>query len=140
VQSDNARPNPRSGPTSVIYGEVDARCTSGPCVHELFERQAAQTPAASAVVDIHRQLSFRELSEESSLLARLLQAHGVKVRGVAGFAAARCLSQHSSTTDLPTRRPGPSSARTCRTRLSTSFRCWPSSRSPVARLLSSSNN
>ncbi|MBI4624600.1 MAG: amino acid adenylation domain-containing protein [Verrucomicrobia bacterium] len=47
------------------------------CVHQLFEAQASRTPAALAVADTRRQLSYRELDAESDVLARRLRTLGV---------------------------------------------------------------
>ncbi|QBG56188.1 non-ribosomal peptide synthetase [Bacillus amyloliquefaciens] len=46
------------------------------CFHELFERQAAETPDACAVVYEQQKLTYRELDEKSTKLALFLQAHG----------------------------------------------------------------
>jgi natural product biosynthesis luciferase-like monooxygenase protein len=47
------------------------------CVHELFERQAAQTPDAVALVHRGARLTYRELDRRADALARTLQARGV---------------------------------------------------------------
>ncbi|MFP5390880.1 MAG: amino acid adenylation domain-containing protein, partial [Gammaproteobacteria bacterium] len=46
------------------------------CIHELFERQAARTPEAVAVVCGARQLSYAELDAQTNQLARHLRASG----------------------------------------------------------------
>jgi amino acid adenylation domain-containing protein len=47
------------------------------CVHELFGRQAALTPDATAVVCGEQRMSYRELDERSNHLARRLHSLGV---------------------------------------------------------------
>ena len=47
------------------------------CVHELFERQAARTPDAIALVFGTRQVNYRELNEYSNQLAHYLRGRGV---------------------------------------------------------------
>jgi natural product biosynthesis luciferase-like monooxygenase protein len=47
------------------------------CVHELFERQAAATPDAVAVVYRDARLTYGELDRRAEALARALQAKGV---------------------------------------------------------------
>jgi amino acid adenylation domain-containing protein len=54
-------------------GEYDADTT----VHELFERQAARTPAALAVVSHTERLTYSELSRRSTRLARYLRRLGI---------------------------------------------------------------
>jgi amino acid adenylation domain-containing protein/FkbM family methyltransferase len=49
----------------------------GECVHELFERQAARTPAALALVYEEQQLSYGELNRRANQLAHYLIKLGV---------------------------------------------------------------
>jgi amino acid adenylation domain-containing protein/non-ribosomal peptide synthase protein (TIGR01720 family) len=48
------------------------------CVHQLFERQAAQTPAQAALVFGAERLTYRELNEKSNQLAHYLRRLGVR--------------------------------------------------------------
>jgi amino acid adenylation domain-containing protein len=52
--------------------------SSLPCVHELFEQQAARSPEATALVFEERQLSYSELNARANQLGRYLQELGVK--------------------------------------------------------------
>ena len=45
-----------------------------PCLHELFEQQAARTPDAVALVYEQQRLTYRELARRSSVLAHRLRA------------------------------------------------------------------
>ncbi len=47
------------------------------CVHELFEAQAAKTPAAVAVVCAGHQLTYEELNIQANQVAHLLRQYGV---------------------------------------------------------------
>jgi amino acid adenylation domain-containing protein len=47
------------------------------CVHRMFERQAAITPDAIALVDGERRVTYRELDRRSNQLARFLAERGV---------------------------------------------------------------
>ncbi|HWS86561.1 MAG TPA: amino acid adenylation domain-containing protein [Pyrinomonadaceae bacterium] len=59
------------------WNETQAEYPADLCIHELFEAQAARTPAAVAVVHGDRQLSFRELDERANQLAHHLRSLGV---------------------------------------------------------------
>ena len=48
-----------------------------PCIHELFEQQAARTPEATALVFEERQLSYGELNARANQLGTYLQELGV---------------------------------------------------------------
>ena len=62
---------------------------AGACVHELFERQAARTPEAAAVVFGDERLSYRELNERANQLARHLRDWGVVPESVVGLLVER---------------------------------------------------
>jgi amino acid adenylation domain-containing protein len=47
------------------------------CLHELFEAQAARTPAAEALVCDNRRLTYRELNERANQLAHRLRKMGI---------------------------------------------------------------
>nr|WP_223759268.1 non-ribosomal peptide synthase/polyketide synthase [Myxococcus sp. RHSTA-1-4] len=68
-------------------GAVDS--TSEPCVHELFDAQAARTPEAVAVVFDGSQLTYAELERRANQLAWHLRALGVRT----GDRVALCLER-----------------------------------------------
>ncbi len=51
---------------------------SGVCLHELFERQAKQTPDAIAVSGAGKELTYAELAQRSQILANYLKAQGLQ--------------------------------------------------------------
>jgi amino acid adenylation domain-containing protein/non-ribosomal peptide synthase protein (TIGR01720 family) len=61
------------------------------CVHQLFAAQAARTPAATAVICSDERLSYRELDERSTKLARHLKTLGVGPDVLVGLFIARSL-------------------------------------------------
>lgn len=61
------------------------------CIHQLFERQVAKTPAAIAVVFGDRQLTYQELNQHSNQLARYLQTLGVHPGVLVGLCVDRSL-------------------------------------------------
>jgi amino acid adenylation domain-containing protein len=61
----------------------------GECLHHFFERQAALTPDAVAVVDGRERLTYRELDERAGRLARRLQRLGVGPEVRVGLLAGR---------------------------------------------------
>ncbi|MBM4090487.1 MAG: amino acid adenylation domain-containing protein, partial [Planctomycetes bacterium] len=71
--------------TDVAYG------LSGVCLHELFERQAARTPEAAAVVFEERSWSYAELNARANHLARHLRDLGVGRDTVVGVCLDRSL-------------------------------------------------
>ncbi|MGA8492969.1 MAG: amino acid adenylation domain-containing protein [Terriglobales bacterium] len=61
----------------VQWNQTEAAYPSKICLHQLFSRQAAQTPEAVALVDGDRHQSYRELDCKSNQLAAYLQKCGV---------------------------------------------------------------
>ena len=59
------------------WNRTDAEVPDGPCIHHLFEAQAARTPDALAVVFEDKLLTYRELNERANRLARHLAGLGV---------------------------------------------------------------
>jgi amino acid adenylation domain-containing protein len=58
------------------WNDTSAPFPSHLCLHHLFERQAATSPEATAVECGQAKMTYRELSERSGRLARLLRAKG----------------------------------------------------------------
>lgn len=80
------------------YGEPDDRVTSrlkqpsaSRCFHQLFESQAAKTPAAIAVAEGHRGLSYKELDQRSNRLAHYLCNSGVRRGDIVGLCIDRSI-------------------------------------------------
>ncbi|GAA2657407.1 non-ribosomal peptide synthetase [Paractinoplanes durhamensis] len=67
--------------------DVDAGSMPAPC--ELFQRQVARTPDATAVVDGAVHLSYAELDAAANRLARLLVSHGAGPERVVAVGLAR---------------------------------------------------
>ncbi|HYU33714.1 MAG TPA: amino acid adenylation domain-containing protein [Thermoanaerobaculia bacterium] len=67
----------------------DARYPRERSIHELFEAQAARSPEAVAVVSAGGPLTYRELDERSSRLARALAALGVRTEALVGLCVER---------------------------------------------------
>lgn len=61
-------------PPSILHGPRESYPQV--CLHDLFREQAAATPEAVALVADDATLTFRELDEQTDLLARDLQARG----------------------------------------------------------------
>ena len=61
------------------------------CVHELFETQAAQTPAAVALISEGEQLSYEELNQRANQLAHHLRACGVGPEVLVGICLERSI-------------------------------------------------
>ena len=61
-------------------------------VHELFERQAAQTPEAVAIVDGDECLTYAELDSRANQLARLLVDKGVGPEGIVAICLERSIA------------------------------------------------
>jgi amino acid adenylation domain-containing protein len=61
------------------------------CLHELFEKQVAQTPENIAVVFSNQQLSYRELNEKANQLAHYLRRSGVGAETLVGICLERSI-------------------------------------------------
>ncbi len=63
----------------------------GPCLHELFERRAAASPEAVAVVCEGSSFTYRELNRRANRLAHRLRARGVGPETLVGLCLERSL-------------------------------------------------
>ena len=61
------------------------------CLHELFERQAARTPAATALVFEAKRLTYQELNRQANQLAHYLQTAGVRPGALVAICVERSL-------------------------------------------------
>ena len=61
----------------------------GPCLHELFERRAAASPEAVAVVCEGSSLTYRELNRRANRLAHRLRTRGVGPETLVGLSLER---------------------------------------------------
>lgn len=61
------------------------------CLHELFERQARETPDATAVVDANTTLTYAELDRRADALAAHLRSTGVVPDAAVGVYMERCV-------------------------------------------------
>lgn len=59
------------------------------CIHQIFEKQAARTPEAIALVGEYQQLTYWELNQRANQLARHLQMSGVGPEVVVGISLER---------------------------------------------------
>ncbi len=75
----------------VEWNQTAVPFPSDTCVHQLFEQQAARTPAAIAVVYGAAQLTYRELNERANQLAHYLQLQGVGPDHLVGLYLERSL-------------------------------------------------
>ena len=62
----------------VDWNDTQANYPKDQCIHQLFEAQARKTPNAVAVVFEEQKLSYKELNQKSTELAKYLQSLGVK--------------------------------------------------------------
>ncbi|TKI55078.1 amino acid adenylation domain-containing protein [Brevibacillus antibioticus] len=69
--------------------QTDANCLGSETIHELFIRQAKQTPDAIAVQGNNVTWTYRELDRASNQLARLLQKEGVQANTPVGIMIGR---------------------------------------------------
>jgi pristinamycin I synthase-3/4 len=63
------------------------------CVHQMFERQAALTPDAPAVVFEGAAVTYAQLNRQANVLAACLRARGVGAGGLVGIFVERSLAQ-----------------------------------------------
>ncbi|WP_299411528.1 amino acid adenylation domain-containing protein [Acaryochloris sp. IP29b_bin.148] len=61
------------------------------CYHQLFERQALQTPDAIAVIHRDRQLTYQELNSRANQLAHYLRHRGIDTDQIVGICVERSL-------------------------------------------------
>ncbi|HEX8150837.1 MAG TPA: amino acid adenylation domain-containing protein, partial [Pyrinomonadaceae bacterium] len=71
------------------WNRTEADYPSGACLHELFERQAAETPDAVALEYEGGQVSYAELNARANRLARHLRGLGVGPESRVGLCARR---------------------------------------------------
>jgi amino acid adenylation domain-containing protein len=62
----------------VEWNDTKAKYSTDCCVHELFERQVAQTPGAVALQDEYESLNYGEINRRANRLARELKKLGVQ--------------------------------------------------------------
>jgi amino acid adenylation domain-containing protein len=65
----------------IDWNDTTTDYPTGLCVHQLFEKQAAQTPDAIALVFEGQHCTYHELNERSNQLAHYLCKRGVKAGG-----------------------------------------------------------
>jgi amino acid adenylation domain-containing protein len=75
----------------VTWNETSTEYARETCIHEQFERQAALTPDAVALVFEDRQLSYWELNSRANQLAHYLQSLGVGPETVVAICLERSL-------------------------------------------------
>ena len=75
----------------VDWNQTQGDYPADKCLHELFEEQARRTPGATAIVFKDQRLTYRQLDERASLLARQLQQLGVGPDTLVGICVERSL-------------------------------------------------
>ncbi len=75
----------------VTWNETQTSYPPEPCLHEMFEAQAAQTPDAVAIVFEDQQITFRELDRRANQLAQYLQKLGIGPEVLVGIYVERSL-------------------------------------------------
>ncbi|HET7287661.1 MAG TPA: condensation domain-containing protein, partial [Pyrinomonadaceae bacterium] len=75
----------------VTWNETSAEYPREKCIHELFEQQVDQTPAATAVIFGDEELSYAELNRRANQLAHYLRARGVSAGEPVGLCVERSL-------------------------------------------------
>ena len=74
----------------VAWNDTRASFPEDACLHQLFERQVARTPDATALVSQGTRLTYRELDCRAGLVARYLRGLGVGPESVVGVCMERC--------------------------------------------------
>ncbi|MCG3119499.1 MAG: Linear gramicidin synthase subunit B [bacterium] len=75
----------------VTWNETQTSYPPEPCLHEMFEAQAARTPNAVAIVFEDQQITFRELDRRANQLAQYLQKLGIGPEVLVGIYVERSL-------------------------------------------------
>ena len=73
----------------VDWNQTDSEYPANKCIHHLISEQAVTRPDKIAVSDTHRELSYRELDQRSSQLARYLQEQGISNGTLVGLSVSR---------------------------------------------------
>jgi amino acid adenylation domain-containing protein len=73
------------------WNQTAAECPKEKCIQELFEEQAASTPAAPALVFEGKSLTYQELNSQANQLAHYLRKHGAVVEARVGICMDRSL-------------------------------------------------
>jgi amino acid adenylation domain-containing protein len=75
------------------WNQTSVAFPAGRCLHELVSEQAQRTPAAIAIEDGERRLSYQELDQRSNRLAHALRRRGVGPESLVGLCLERSLEQ-----------------------------------------------
>ena len=75
----------------VEFNSTQADYPKHQCIHQLFEQQAARTPAQTAVVFENQQLTYAQLNARANQLARHLQTLGVGPETIVALCVERSL-------------------------------------------------
>ncbi|MGP3783416.1 non-ribosomal peptide synthetase [Paenibacillus sp. 1A_MP2] len=73
------------------WNDTFAAFPSEVCLHELFERQAGETPQLIAAIYQNKMLTYEELEKRSNMLANYLLLHHLGERSVVGVCVERSL-------------------------------------------------
>ncbi|GCE15819.1 non-ribosomal peptide synthetase [Tengunoibacter tsumagoiensis] len=77
--------------TVIAWNQTTSPYPREACIHELFERQAAQTPEAIAIIADKQKISYAQLNEQANHLARSLRHLGVGPEICVGICIERSL-------------------------------------------------
>ncbi len=75
----------------VEYNNTKSPYPKNKCIHELFEEQVIKSPNKAAIIFEDKQLTYKELDQKSSELAKYLQNIGVKPDSLVGLYVERSL-------------------------------------------------